>query len=251
MEVAVIDWKSIDSRFVKDELYEHINAPKWVDFSAPERPVDDEAWFCRPGCNHPKTAEDFLNENVKTPNSSSKLKKSRTVSDVSPLGDRNKREAMLKKRGVANNRIVEDGENHDPNLSNSLNHKARGGKEGIKSSVERKEIRDDNMVGKDQTRKLRSTLSARNLFAGGDFLSKVADFCNELKRLAVRPKDGDTEIVEKQEIFGGPDEKERKPLLEVRSKEKCEGAVKGQRRKKVKEDDDDDEHSGPARFDED
>lgn len=48
MEVAIIDWKTIDSRFVKDELYEHINAPKWVDFSAPDDPVDDEAWFCRP-----------------------------------------------------------------------------------------------------------------------------------------------------------------------------------------------------------
>lgn len=49
MEVAVIDWKSIDSRFVKDEVYENINAPQWVDFSAPDASVNDESWFCRPG----------------------------------------------------------------------------------------------------------------------------------------------------------------------------------------------------------
>lgn len=49
MEVAVIDWKSIDSRFVRDEIYENINAPQWVDFSAPDASVDDESWFCRPG----------------------------------------------------------------------------------------------------------------------------------------------------------------------------------------------------------
>lgn len=50
MEVAIIDWKNIDSKFVKDELYENLNAPKWVDLAAAaDDPVDDEAWFCRPG----------------------------------------------------------------------------------------------------------------------------------------------------------------------------------------------------------
>lgn len=49
MEIAVIDWKTIDSRFVKDDLYEHFKAPQWVDFFAPDAPVDDDAWFCRPG----------------------------------------------------------------------------------------------------------------------------------------------------------------------------------------------------------
>lgn len=94
MEVAVIDWKSIDTRFVRDELFENINAPKWVDFlSIDDNPVDDEAWFCRPSksffifnpkasafflfldqhflgfpfssiadCNHPKTVDDFFRE---------------------------------------------------------------------------------------------------------------------------------------------------------------------------------------------
>ena len=49
MEPAKIDWKTLDSRFVEDELYEHIHAPQWVDFNAPQEFVDDEAWFCRPG----------------------------------------------------------------------------------------------------------------------------------------------------------------------------------------------------------
>lgn len=48
MEGAVIDWKNIDSRFVKDEAYEHINAPQWIDFSVPDDAINDEAWFCRP-----------------------------------------------------------------------------------------------------------------------------------------------------------------------------------------------------------
>ncbi|KAI7985128.1 Lysine--tRNA ligase [Camellia lanceoleosa] len=60
MEPAKIDWKSINSVFIEDDLYEHINAPKWLYFSTPDQSVDDEAWFCRPDCNHPKTVEDFL-----------------------------------------------------------------------------------------------------------------------------------------------------------------------------------------------
>lgn len=60
MEPAKIDWKRIESKFVHDELYERINAPKWADLSTPNQPVvDDETWFCRPDCRHPKTAEDF------------------------------------------------------------------------------------------------------------------------------------------------------------------------------------------------
>lgn len=50
MEPGIIDWDSIDSVFIEDDTYENMNAPKWVDFSAfPEQPVNDEAWFCKPG----------------------------------------------------------------------------------------------------------------------------------------------------------------------------------------------------------
>lgn len=52
MEPAKIDWKRISSTLVVDDLYEDINAPKFVDFSAPDEPVDDEAWFCRPGMSY-------------------------------------------------------------------------------------------------------------------------------------------------------------------------------------------------------
>nr|GMC89100.1 hypothetical protein DM860_014579 [Ipomoea batatas]GMD85511.1 hypothetical protein DM860_014579 [Ipomoea batatas]GME04385.1 hypothetical protein DM860_014579 [Ipomoea batatas]GME19585.1 hypothetical protein DM860_014579 [Ipomoea batatas] len=47
MEVAVIDWKNLDSKFVEDDLFEPFNAPQWVDFSAPDDAVavDDEAGF--------------------------------------------------------------------------------------------------------------------------------------------------------------------------------------------------------------
>ncbi|KAG8363596.1 hypothetical protein BUALT_Bualt19G0038800 [Buddleja alternifolia] len=255
MEVAIIDWKRIDSRFVKDELYEHINAPKWIDFNAPDDPVDDEAWFCRPGCNHPKTVDDFFSEKERTPISNSKLQKSASISDIPPFGDRNKRDATLKKRGINQpsvlsnkdtkyNRVVEDGENQDPNLSTPPSHKV--GKNAIKSSTERKQLNDTNMR-KVQMPKLKSTLSARNLFSGGDILNKVAEFCNELKNMATRGRDKeDGENVEKQ-MDKDPmnddlndKEKERKPLLEM-SKEKSEvmgtSGSKGKLRRKKRNDD--------------
>lgn len=52
MEPAKIDWKRVEWNFAEDELYEHINAPKWVDFLSLNRSQldkEDEAWFCKPG----------------------------------------------------------------------------------------------------------------------------------------------------------------------------------------------------------
>lgn len=236
MEVAVIDWKSIDSRFVRDEIYENINAPQWVDFSAPDASVDDESWFCRPDCNHPKRVEDFFKET--TPNS----KRSPRVPEMLPFGERNRRDATLKKRGLRGpsmspikdlkyGRITEDSENQNPNFLTPPHYKVKFMKEGIKSSREKKHI-DESTLKKEQPRSLRSTLSAKNLFAGGDILNKVAELCNELKKLATRAKD--RENVEENLIkdhlrddSGDLDdkEKERKPLLEV-SKEKHEAQHK-------------------------
>ncbi|KAK4379676.1 hypothetical protein RND71_001538 [Anisodus tanguticus] len=138
MEIAIIDWKTIDSRFVKDDLYEHFNAPKWVDFVAPDVPVDDDAWFCRPDA------------------------------------------ATLKKRGqIQCDKIVEDSENQNPNFATPTRlFRTKLMKQTIKSSAEKSEKGEE-------IPKLRSTLSARNLFAGGDLLNKVSEFCNELKRLVV------------------------------------------------------------------
>lgn len=93
MEVLDIDWKNIDSRSVKDEFYEGIRAPKWLDFLAPEEPVDDDAWFCKPDCNHPKDAASFAKSPVfrsnkmrqpRLMNSSSSV----STSSTSPLGNK-------------------------------------------------------------------------------------------------------------------------------------------------------------------
>ncbi|XP_028109569.1 uncharacterized protein LOC114308222 isoform X1 [Camellia sinensis] len=257
MEPAKIDWKSINSVFVEDDLYEHINAPKWLDFSAPDQSVDDEAWFCRPDCNHPKTVEDFLKS---TP--PSKFQRSASVSEILPLGDRSRRDANLKRRGLVQpsissnknsecERFIEDGENQNPNFSTTPSRQYNIMKATIKSSAEKKQI--DNSVQKEEMPRLKSTLSARNLFGGRDIMNQISEFCNELKRLAMRTKEKENSersnvkkspvVVKKQEgkEWGGDNlgevvderEKERKPLLEV-SKEKCETMQKSTVKEKLR-----------------
>ncbi|CAL5330819.1 unnamed protein product [Camellia sinensis] len=273
MEPAKIDWKSINSVFVEDDLYEHINAPKWLDFSAPDQSVDDEAWFCRPDCNHPKTVEDFLKS---TPPSKEKRREnaqirlfglsvdlgSASVSEILPLGDRSRRDANLKRRGLVQpsissnknsecERFVEDGENQNPNFSTTPSRQYNIMKATIKSSAEKKQI--DNSVQKEEMPRLKSTLSARNLFGGRDIMNQISEFCNELKRLAMRTKEKENSersnvkkspvAVKKQEgkEWGGDNlgevvderEKERKPLLEV-SKEKCETMEKSTVKEKLR-----------------
>uniref|UniRef100_A0A2N9FM82 Uncharacterized protein n=1 Tax=Fagus sylvatica TaxID=28930 RepID=A0A2N9FM82_FAGSY len=260
MEPAKIDWKRIESIFVEDELYEHINAPKWVDFLATQESVDDEAWFCRPNCKHPKTAEDFLK--TSTP---SKLTSSANGSESLPLRDQSRRDAKLKRRGLtqsstssnSNPRFNEDSENQNPNLSTPPINHAKSMKTAIKSSTEKKIMAND-MSQNNEAPRLKSTLSARNLFAGRDILNQITDFCNELKRMATRARERENErsIVEKCnvcveekpavkesscEVLGEVNgkEKERKPLLEV-GKEKSlgmgESSVKEKLRRKKRAD---------------
>ncbi|GFY90463.1 hypothetical protein Acr_07g0006600 [Actinidia rufa] len=208
METAKIDWATINSVFAVDDLYEHINAPKWVDFSAPDQSVDDEAWFCRPECNHPKRVEDFLKG---TPPSKVRIleildtlfsyvlfdfqeNKSAIGTEILPLGDRNRRDGYLKRRGLLQpplsstkeskcERFVADRENH-PNFSTTPSHQYNTMKAAIKSSTEKEKEKNDNSSQKEERPQLRSTLSARNLFAGRDILSQISEFCNELKRRA-------------------------------------------------------------------
>ncbi|KAL1534021.1 RING-type E3 ubiquitin transferase [Salvia divinorum] len=231
MEVAIIDWKSIDSRVVIDDLYEHINAPKWVDLTAQDDPVDDEAWFCRPDCDHPKKVEDFFNQKDRTPisNSSAKIQRSASVSDI-PAYQRGNRDATLKKRGANQpfRLVAEDAENQDPNFSTPLQYKARFGKATGKSSANKKE----DSYASDGAPKLRSTLSARNLFSGTDLLSKVSEFCNELKKLTTRAQDKESAENHAEESVGilSEREKERKPLLEM-------GSSKGMLRRKKRNED--------------
>nr|GMD65269.1 uncharacterized protein LOC109181294 [Ipomoea batatas] len=162
------------------------------------------------------------------------------------------RDASLKNKGqvlqpgmslnkdAKSNRVVGDSENQNPNFMTPPRLKAKVLKEAIKSSMEREAV-EENSLYREQTRRLRSTLSARNLFGGGGLMNKVSEFCNELKKLASRAREKErveNENVERtptmankqkvkahfgDEIKGLDDEKpkERKPLLEL-SKEKCE-----------------------------
>ncbi|CAN0917458.1 hypothetical protein LINGRAHAP2_LOCUS30307 [Linum grandiflorum] len=197
MEPAKIDWKKIESVYEEDRLYETIKAPKWVDFLAPEDDPDysdDVAWFCRPDCNHPKTAEDFSKF---TPASS---KHSRSASKTrSPFGDLNQRNARLKRRGQTQSSIPsfderdlsQDSENQNPNSSTPPNFQIKSMKSLFKSSSERKrpvteDASEDNVVPT-----LKPTLSARNLFGGKDILGHISEFCNELKKLTMRSKGKD------------------------------------------------------------
>ncbi|XP_021280266.1 uncharacterized protein LOC110413674 [Herrania umbratica] len=251
MEPAKIDWKRIDSRFVEDCVYEHINAPKWVDFLAVEDAIDDEAWFCRPDCKHPKTAEDFLKT---TPPSKLARSANGGGSGGLPLREWNQGDAKLKRRGQSQSSkfskidptFNEDGENQNPNLSTPPNHQAKSLKAAMKSSSEKKKPIDD-ISQSDEMPRLKSTLSARNLFAGRDILNHITDFCNELKKLTTRARERENEekLSEKKsqeaavvkevsgQVLGELDaiEKERRPQLEL-GKEKLEGIENGSAKEK-------------------
>ncbi|KAH9302067.1 hypothetical protein KI387_013650, partial [Taxus chinensis] len=104
MDVLNIDWKNIDSRFERDDFYEDIRAPKWLDFLALEEPVDDDAWFCKPDCNHPRTAASLLDAPLIESLAVKELRPVRPTSTVSvsstmPLGDRTARTLNHKKTG--------------------------------------------------------------------------------------------------------------------------------------------------------
>ncbi|CAN6904040.1 unnamed protein product [Brassica oleracea] len=224
MEPAQIDWKRIDSRFVEDVFYEHLRAPKWFDFLAPNHldTIDDDAWFCKPDCNHPKRPEDFF----QTP----------TSSKHPSLRDKNQTpgsstEQKQRRRGH------EDSENQNPNLSTP----PRSWRAALKSSSAKKMSKE--------TPKLKSTQSARNLFSGRDIFGHISEFCYELKRLATRvtEREDTTGKIEVKETHHHQPysvhelelKKERKPLLEV-SKEKVHESTntfKENRRRKKRVDD--------------
>lgn len=105
--------------------------------------------------------------------------------------------------------------------------KAKLMKDAIKSSAEKKSV-DDNSLQKEQTPRLRSTNSARNLFSGVDLLSRVTEFCNELKKLTVRAKEKErignenvvrTPLIVNKQVVKGEFGDENKDLAE-KEKEK-------------------------------
>lgn len=207
-------------------------------------------------CKHPKTAEDFLRS--RTP--SKKSFSPGYVSENLPFGDKNRRDVKIKRRVPSLSsaspqadkfRFNQDSENQNPNLFTPTT-KVNPVKEAIKSSEDKKKV-VDNTFEDHKVPSLRSTLSAKNLFAGRPILNQITEFCNELKKLAIRarerenaenlsPKESE-EIVEKApcsiQALAESDkkEKERKPLLEVSKAERLEGMCgKGkQQRKKIPE----------------
>ncbi|KAJ1298576.1 hypothetical protein BS78_01G464000 [Paspalum vaginatum] len=221
MEPKDIDWSRVVSRYVRDETYEGIEAPHWADLTDPNAgraDVDDEAWFCRPDCRHPKTADDFLKLSP-----SPKGKLLRSVSSMLPFGERdanattNLRDgnSNLKWRGggpggpvatftppkpkaAPKKRFQEDSENQDPALATPPPRQApskppfgpprwnKNAKEAIKSSAEKRPDNSEKeaLLNKHvPPRQLKSTLSARNLFSGKDIIGQISEFYDELKRM--------------------------------------------------------------------
>ncbi|ERN11772.1 uncharacterized protein LOC18439974 [Amborella trichopoda] len=198
MEVLEIDWKNIDSRFVRDEMYESIKAPKWVDFLEPDESVDDdEAWFCRADCRHPKSLSDFQSS---SPFDKGKHLRSGSSSDPMPFGEINPRDAKLKKRGPVP-RHNDQSENEEPNYKrtpetsgNIKNTPSKYRKNKTFSEKPRaNEIAAKNeKITETKIPQLKSTLSARNLFAGREILHQISEFCSELKKLALNRNSGET-----------------------------------------------------------
>uniref|UniRef100_A0A7N0ZRS3 Uncharacterized protein n=1 Tax=Kalanchoe fedtschenkoi TaxID=63787 RepID=A0A7N0ZRS3_KALFE len=236
MEPAKIDWKTVESVFVEDSLYEHIEAPKWVDFSAPpdHDKTQDEAWFCRPDCNHPKTAQDFY----KSSPPSAKLLSTVGISDMLRLRDRNARDANLKRRPAVAADDSRPDENTDPNRSTPppASH-AKSLKDTFKSSVDPK------------PKELKTARSAKNLL-GRDIFSHITEFCNELKKLAVRAKEKEDEesgkngptsdtnsLIKPQDDRLEADEVVRMPLLGISEDNLGSGTSNGKKSRRKKRND--------------
>lgn len=139
-------------------------------------------------------------------------------------------------------KFIEDGENQDPNLSTPPNHQAKFIKAMTKSSSEKQKPADD-ILQTNEAPRLTSTLSAKNLFAGKEILCHISEFCNELKKMAMRARERECDEKESQvrekkdvvmvngssrEVLGKVDVKENepKPLLDL-GKEKSEGIEEG------------------------
>ncbi|CAI8596172.1 unnamed protein product [Vicia faba] len=253
MEPAKIDWKNLEWNFAVDELYEHLNAPKYVDFLSLNHNInnnDDEAWFCKPDCNHPKTAEDFLR-------SPSPFKASRSpfyFSENLPSSDQSKRDMKLKRRvpPISSSSPQEDkfrfnidSENQNPNL---VTPQFKSTKALIKSSDEKKKLVDDTLQDNTAVPSLKSTLSAKNLFSRRPILNQITEFCNELKRMAIRARERENtenlnineskeEAVVQEKTPPAKTLAERKPLLEMDKVERLEGTcVKGKLNRKKRPD---------------
>lgn len=161
---------------------------------------------------------------------------------------------VIPPRNNANSeRFTEDGENQNPNLS-TLHHQTKNTKGALESSTEKKKLAEDMSQNSD-TPWLKRTLSARNLFTRRDILNQVTEFCHELKRMAMRVRERENEKSNgkmsspvggrkplakeadgEREVLGELDEtrRERKPLLEMTSKQTTEPVEKNNGRHRRK-----------------
>lgn len=234
MEPENIDWKNVESIFVKDDMYENFDAPQWVDLSAPDEPIDDEPWFCNIDCKHPKNAEDFL-KSVRF--SKVKLLRSVTISEFFPFRDRNRRDLKQKEKEINSSSAakipnpkslrtkgsyfsknsISDSENKNPNVSAPIPN----GKTKSKKLTEMKK-QFGNPSEHEKKPQLRSTFSARNLLAGREILNQITEFCSELKKLGSKSS---KKAVEKEhhgvlgELKERVRDRERMPLLNIKEGE--------------------------------
>ncbi|XP_059463203.1 uncharacterized protein LOC132192035 [Corylus avellana] len=238
MEPENIDWKNVESIFVKDDMYENFDAPQWVDLSAPDEPIDDEPRFCNPDCKHPKNAEDFLKP---IRYSKVKLLRSVSISEIFPFRDRNRRDVKqkeqeinsssaaaakvptqksLRARGSYFSKNSMDSENKNPNVSAPIpnGRTTKSKKAASKPSTEVKK-QFGNPLEHEKKPQLRSTFSARNLLGGREILNQITEFCSELKKLGSKSSKKSTEK-EEHRVLGELKERvrdrERMPLLETR-----------------------------------
>ena len=117
-------------------------------------------------------------------------------------------------------------ENQNPNFSTPQNHTAKAvfTKAEIKSSTEK------NPMAEDERQNNNGAAPSRNLFAGRDILNQITEFCNEIKRMAIRVREGEDNkqlAVEKcveKEVPLKDSVKERKPFGEL-SVEKSDGSI--------------------------
>lgn len=165
--------------------------------------------------------------------------KSSQICCVSFRGYNIKRRGLPRSPNQSNSFIhrTEDSENQNPNLSTPVNQHIRSCKAAIKSSCEKKKPVDE-LPCANETPRLKSTLSVRNLFGGGNILDQITEFVGELKKMASRAKereetmeelnfennradlkDGTGELLEGMEV----EAKERKPLLRV-GEERSDGS---------------------------
>lgn len=103
------------------------------------------------------------------------------------------REANWKRRQqqVVHSRPDENCENRDPNVSPLPVSQSKSVKDALKSSADHK-LPKMVLESTEETPMLKSTQSAKNLL-GRDRFSQITEFCNELKKLAIRATDKEDE----------------------------------------------------------